>query len=62
MTEEKQELLQDLEDAARAVSVLVGGLRQAGAAVDPRWVSIGTTDLQKGFDALRRSINQPETF
>jgi hypothetical protein len=30
--------------------------------LDQRWVSIGTTDLQKGFMALIRSIAQPTTF
>lgn len=30
--------------------------------VDLRWVSIGTTDLQKGFMALIRGIAKPETF
>ena len=29
---------------------------------DPRWVSIGATDLQKGLMALTRSIAKPEFF
>lgn len=29
---------------------------------DPRWQSIGVTDLQKGFMALIRSIARPSTF
>ena len=30
--------------------------------VDPRWLAIGKTDLQKGFMEIIRSIAQPETF
>ena len=30
--------------------------------VDARWLSIGRTDLQKGFMELVRSITRPETF
>ncbi len=29
---------------------------------DQRWLSIGKTDLQKGFMALIRAIAQPTTF
>lgn len=31
-------------------------------AIDQRWLSIGMTDLQKGFMAIIRSIAQPTTF
>jgi len=30
--------------------------------IDHRWLSIGRTDLQKGFMSVIRSIAQPETF
>ena len=30
--------------------------------VDGRWLSIGKTDLQKGFMAVIRAIARPETF
>ena len=30
--------------------------------VDQRWLSIATTDLQKGFMALTRAIAKPTTF
>lgn len=29
---------------------------------DPRWLSIGVTSLQQGFQALVRSVEQPDTF
>lgn len=35
---------------------------KATPELDQRWVSIGATDLQKGFMALVRSIAQPTTF
>jgi hypothetical protein len=31
-------------------------------ALDQRWVSIGATDLQRGFMAILRGIAQPTTF
>ena len=33
-----------------------------GAALDQRWISIGATDIQKGFMAVMRGIAQPTTF
>lgn len=34
----------------------------SGPALDQRWVSIGATDLQRGFMAVIRGIAQPTTF
>lgn len=31
-------------------------------SIDQRWISIGATDLQKGFMAVMRGIAQPTTF
>ena len=33
-----------------------------GATLDQRWISIGATDLQRGFMAVIRGIAQPTTF
>ena len=33
-----------------------------GATLDQRWVSIGATDLQRGFMAVIRGIARPTTF
>lgn len=33
-----------------------------GATLDQRWISIGATDIQKGFMAVMRGIAQPTTF
>ncbi len=35
---------------------------QAIPSIDKRWLSIATTDLQKGFMSLVRAIAQPTTF
>ena len=34
----------------------------APRALDQRWISIGATDLQRGFMAVIRGIAQPTTF
>ena len=33
-----------------------------GSTLDQRWISIGATDLQRGFMAVIRGIAQPTTF
>lgn len=33
-----------------------------GSSLDQRWISIGSTDLQRGFMAAMRGIAQPTTF
>jgi len=33
-----------------------------GNQIDPRWLSDGKTDLQKGFMSLVRAVAQPTTF
>lgn len=39
------------------------GTLVAGASLlDQRWISIGSTDLQRGFMAVIRGIAQPTTF
>ena len=43
----------------------VGGPVPTGdalTALDQRWISIGATDLQRGFMAVIRGIAQPTTF
>jgi hypothetical protein len=39
-----------------------GTVVESGPVVDQRWISIGATDLQKGFMAVIRGIAQPTTF
>ena len=35
---------------------------QSRLSLDQRWISIGATDLQRGFMAVIRGIAQPTTF
>lgn len=54
-----------LMNEAKAMAEQVGALVEKIAStqgVDGRWVSIGKTDLQKGFMSLIRGIAQPTTF
>lgn len=49
-------------DSARA-TVGAGGVDAAGLPLlDQRWISIGSTDLQRGFMSVIRGIAQPSTF
>ncbi len=50
-----------VKEIGATVGQLVDELK-ALPALDQRWVSIGATDLQKGFMALTRGIAQPTTF
>ena len=55
----------DLMNEAKELSEKVGALIHRvslESETDDRWVSIGKTDLQKGFMALIRSIARPTTF
>lgn len=40
----------------------LGGEPMVLPSLDQRWVSIGATDLQRGFMAVIRGIAQPTTF
>ena len=55
------ELINRIKGHAVEIGDLVEDLR-AVETCDPRWVSIGKTDLQTGFMALVRAIAQPTTF
>ena len=35
---------------------------EATPSLDQRWISLGATDLQRGFMAVTRGIAQPTTF
>ncbi|MBN3270158.1 hypothetical protein CUR95_24160 [Bordetella bronchiseptica] len=47
---------------AEQCGAFVEKLRSQGTALDQRWVSIGATDLQRGFMAVIRGIAKPTTF
>lgn len=55
----------DLMNEAKSIAERVGDLvaRIEGTeGIDPRWIAIGKTDLQKSFMSLIRGIAQPTTF
>lgn len=64
LTAEEIALMNEIKTKAEEVGELCAKLvgKDGGSAPDQRWVSIGRTDLQKGFMALVRSIAKPTTF
>lgn len=77
LSEEEIALMNEGKALAEACGVYVEKLRnyipqnmegpeglviKPGAALDQRWVSIGATDLQRGFMALMRGIAKPTSF
>lgn len=64
----------ELMNEGKALAELVGayveklqcmngiGREDAVMALDQRWISMGKTDLQRGFMALIRGIARPTTF
>lgn len=68
-------LMNEAEALAEQCGVFIANLRTFGDSrgvpateaeenllLDQRWVSIGATDLQRGFMAVIRGIAQPTTF
>lgn len=50
-----------VKEVGLTVGQLVDELK-AIPGLDQRWISIGATDLQKGFMALTRGVAQPTSF
>lgn len=61
LSQEEIDLMNEAKEKAAEVGLLVDKINALGST-DKRWVSIGTTDLQKGFMSLIRGIAQPTTF
>lgn len=67
LNEEEAALMNEGKALAEQCGAYIEKLRaQMGAdgqpALDQRWISIGATDLQRGFMAVIRGIAQPTTF
>ncbi|HOX90797.1 MAG TPA: hypothetical protein PLN55_14370 [Burkholderiaceae bacterium] len=63
LSEEDAALMNEGKALAEQVGAYVEKLRtKASPTLDQRWISIGATDLQKGFMAVIRGIAQPTTF
>lgn len=61
LSEEEIYLINEAKSLAVQVGDLVAKI-QATPLTDKRWISIGQTDLQKGFMSLIRAVAQPITF
>ena len=61
LSETEIALMNRVKEKASEVGEIVEALKQLEGG-DQRWVSIGATDLQKGFMALVRAIAKPESF
>lgn len=61
LSDEEVWAINDIKALADKVGELVG-IMATGPDFDQRWISIGKTDLQKGFMALTRAIAKPESF
>ena len=71
LTEAEVELMNEGKALAEQCGAYIAKLRAVGGspdgpapglALDQRWISIGSTDLQRGFMAVIRGIAQPTTF
>jgi hypothetical protein len=66
LTQDEIDLMNKGKELANAVGAFCNALaaraKEDPTSIDPRWVAIGQTDLQKGFMALTRSIAKPTTF
>lgn len=66
LTQQEIDLMNDIKLAASGIGGLCNRLAALGkedpTKVDPRWVAIGQTDLQKGFMALVRAVARPTSF
>lgn len=68
LTQAEIDLMNEAKALGEKVHELISKLTVAQScmlpdeAPDPRWLAIATTDLQKGFMFLVRSIAKPTTF
>ena len=61
LSEAEVVLINEGKALAEACGTYIERLR-ATQDLDQRWISIGATDLQRGFMAVIRGIAQPTTF
>lgn len=61
LNEQEAALMNEIKEHGIKLGELVVKLRQT-PSLDPRWISIGATDLQTGLMALTRAVAQPTTF
>ncbi|MDM9556057.1 hypothetical protein QU926_20805 [Pseudomonas asiatica] len=61
LSEEDAALMNEIKAHGVELGKLIDKLRSLDH-LDPRWLSIGTTDLQTGLMALTRAVAQPTSF
>lgn len=61
LTQEEIDLMNEAKELAKTTGELIDRLNNI-SGLDQRWISIGKTDLQKGFMSVIRGIAQPTTF
>lgn len=61
LTQEEIDLMNEGKELSAKVGEYIECLQNT-SGLDQRWVSIGQTDLQKGFMSIIRGIAQPTTF
>lgn len=61
LTQEEAALMNEGKALAEQVGAYIDKLRNLNG-IDQRWVSIGATDLQKGFMSVIRGIARPTSF
>ena len=61
LSQEEINLMNKVKEKASEVGDLIG-LLEATGEMDGRWLSIGKTDLQRGFMSVIRAITKPEGF
>lgn len=73
LSQSEVDLMNEAKALAEQCGVFIANLRTFGDSrgvpgtgenllLDQRWISIGATDLQRGFMAVIRGIAQPTTF
>jgi hypothetical protein len=66
LTQAEVDLMNEGKALAQQYGAFISKLREyhppMATALDQRWISIGATDLQRGFTAVIRGIAQPTTF
>ena len=61
LSQDEIDVMNKIKSVSTSVGILCDEIKGT-KGVDQRWVSIATTDLQKGFMSLVRSVAKPETF
>ena len=61
LSEGELHLINEIKAISNEVGRLVEGMA-VNRALDPRWVAIARTELQKGFMSLVRAVAQPTSF